>query len=591
MGLEVWWKAQHFKTYWRGSDGQHCHRTPPSIFLAVQIDVHIRSTNSSLVRKLPPSVAEMPAKNKGSSTKPKEAAAAGSKTQTPAPAPEKQPRTIRELEWQRYWSINPLHKIVEEKGIAALSPIDKRNYLNLELIRTPGQLEKLSKKSQKQLWKELSEASLSLREGVRPTENKWGFDKHGRNVGDYTIEEYNKYRAKQTRLSNLKTQSWLWGIEREGATLGIIKFFSEEPCTCTEDDIEEERALRREMAALNEDLYGISTGVYATDPDWDDVAPLYQDEPAGALAAIAYPDDYAEAMGYLRAVMAHKEHTPRCLKLTEHIINMNPAHYTVWLYRFNIVKALKISIPDEISWLNDVAREKLKNYQIWHHRQLLLDEYYDEIQSDQTVLDELRLSELAFLDDILTKDNKNYHVWSYRQYMVRKLDLWNSETELESIEDWIEEDVRNNSAWSHRFCLVFSNPTYTTLKSHSTEHDPLIPANIIDREIIYAQMKIDLAPQNQSPWNYLRGVLVKGGRPLSSVQEHVGSFIVNLGSTGKDEEAEEIKSSHALDLLADICQETGDIDMARLCLRRLAEKWDPIRKGYWEYRAKLLTQE
>lgn len=48
------------------------------------------------------------------------------------------------------------------------------------------------------------------------------------------------------------------------------------------------------MAALKRDLYGEITGSLAQDPEWDDVIPIPQNEPEGALAQIAYPDDYAE---------------------------------------------------------------------------------------------------------------------------------------------------------------------------------------------------------------------------------------------------------------------------------------------------------
>lgn len=133
-------------------------------------------------------------------------------------------------------------------------------------------------------------------------------------------------------------------------------------------------------------------------------------------------------MAYLRAVMAAKEHSPRALQLTDHIISMNPAHYTVWLYRFAIIEALNISIPDEIAWLNEVSLEHLKNYQIWNHRQLLLDHYYPAIASDAEAVRDLARSESDFIAQMLALDAKNYHVWSYRQYLVRKLGqaLWPS---------------------------------------------------------------------------------------------------------------------------------------------------------------------
>jgi len=70
---------------------------------------------------------------------------------------------------------------------------------------------------------------------------------------------------------------------------------------------------------------------YHDNTAWDDVEPLPQDDGGlHPLAAIAYSEEYSEAMGYLRAVMARNEFSERVLGLTEHIISMNPAHYTVW---------------------------------------------------------------------------------------------------------------------------------------------------------------------------------------------------------------------------------------------------------------------
>lgn len=75
-------------------------------------------------------------------------------------------------------------------------------------------------------------------------------------------------------------------------------------------------------------------GKYANDPEWAYVTPipLNEGEEAGAqpLATIAYPTEYLEATSYLRAVMAANEMSERALRLTQDIIAMNPAHYTVW---------------------------------------------------------------------------------------------------------------------------------------------------------------------------------------------------------------------------------------------------------------------
>lgn len=290
-------------------------------------------------------------------------------------------------------------------------------------------------------------------------------------------------------------------------------------------------------------------------------------------------------MAYLRAVMQAKEYSPRCLRLTEYIIGMNPAHYTVWLYRAANVFALKLPIPDEMAWLNRVALENLKNYQIWHHRHLLVENYFPAIAADPAAIEAFATQERLFLQKILAEDTKNYHVWSYRSYLVGKLNLFGSVEELRAIEAMIDDDVRNNSAWSHRFFLVFSNPEHATSGVAATEADPKVPAAVVDREVEYAQQKIRLAPQNQSGWNYLRGVLVKGGRKLGTVEEFASGFVKGLG---EGEDGEDVLSTHALDLLAEIYAEKGDKERADLSLRRLGQKWDRIRVGYWEWRRKCL---
>jgi protein farnesyltransferase/geranylgeranyltransferase type-1 subunit alpha len=77
-------------------------------------------------------------------------------------------------------------------------------------------------------------------------------------------------------------------------------------------------------------------GKYTTSPSWADIQPIPLDDGSedgqGAipLAVIAYKPEYVEATSYLRAVMAVNEMSERVLQLTEDVIMMNPAHYTVW---------------------------------------------------------------------------------------------------------------------------------------------------------------------------------------------------------------------------------------------------------------------
>ena len=72
-------------------------------------------------------------------------------------------------------------------------------------------------------------------------------------------------------------------------------------------------------------------GKYSDSEEWEVIVPVPQDDGGpNPLAAIAYTEEYSEAMSYLRAVMAKDEKSERILGLTEDIIHMNPAHYTVW---------------------------------------------------------------------------------------------------------------------------------------------------------------------------------------------------------------------------------------------------------------------
>ena len=115
---------------------------------------------------------------------------------------------------------------------------------------------------------------------------------------------------------------------------------------------------------------------YSTSAAWSDIDPIPLSQPADPtldLACIAYSDSYLEATSYLRAVMAVNEISERAISLTADIIAMNPAHYTVWLYRAKVLIELgekngdlNERLQEELEWLTTVARKNLKNYQIWY---------------------------------------------------------------------------------------------------------------------------------------------------------------------------------------------------------------------------------
>ncbi|KAF2262543.1 protein prenylyltransferase [Lojkania enalia] len=300
---------------------------------------------------------------------------------------------------------------------------------------------------------------------------------------------------------------------------------------------------------------------YHDDPEWADIEPIAQEDGGPhPLAAIAYTDEYSEAMGFLRAVMVNNEYSERVLGLTEHIIKMNAAHYTVWLYRAKVLEQLGADLRREIAWLNPTALKHLKNYQIWNHRQTII----DKLGSPE--------GESEFISTMLEQDSKNYHVWSYRQWLVQRFDLYTDE-ELKWTENMIEEDVRNNSAWNHRFYLVVGK-----------KDGQAVPEDAVQRELEYAKAAIRKAPQNQSPWNYLRGILRHNKLPIAMIK----GFALEFADV---EKPDDVYSSHALDTLVDIYAEEEDKkEEAKKALELLATRYDPIRKQYWNYRKGLLGQ-
>ena len=303
-------------------------------------------------------------------------------------------------------------------------------------------------------------------------------------------------------------------------------------------------------------------GKYAEDPAWADVTPLPTEEGGpNPLAAIAYSDEYEETMSYLRAVMAANEFSPRVLDLTEDLIDMNPAHYTVWLYRAQCLFAINSDLHQELQWLSETALDHQKNYQIWHHRMLIVDK-----------LDECE-GEADFVEQMFEKDAKNYHVWSYRQWMVRRFGLW-EKGELEFTEKLLEKDVRNNSAWNHRWYVI---------NGREQDGEPgIMGKKIREREIEFAKTAVAKAPHNQCPWNYLRGIARKTGMPLTSLKDFVDQY-------ASVEQPDAVRSSYALDLIAEIlAEEEGSKQQAAVALDMLAAKYDPIRKNYWKYRKGML---
>jgi hypothetical protein len=102
-------------------------------------------------------------------------------------------------------------------------------------------------------------------------------------------------------------------------------------------------------------------------------------------------------------------------------------------------------------------------------------------------------------------------------------------------------------------------------------------------------------------------VLKRAGRPLSSIESFAKEFVptahdltkstdnLTLHTPSKNnttESPDEVPtvSIHALDVLAEINAQKNP-ELAKQCLRQLAEKYDTMRKGYWEFRIERMGQQ
>lgn len=147
-----------------------------------------------------------------------------------------------------------------------------------------------------------------------------------------------------------------------------------------------------------------------------------------------------DTLGYFRAIVHSHELSERALSLTKDVINLSPANFTAWQYRRQCLRALNKDLVEELKENAKMVVNVPKNYQIWFHRQSLIQDcgYIEE--------------ELSLVRRVLSSDSKNYHAWQHRQWVLQFTN--NYSDELEFVDELINEDVRNNSAWNQRWFVL-----------------------------------------------------------------------------------------------------------------------------------------
>ena len=295
--------------------------------------------------------------------------------------------------------------------------------------------------------------------------------------------------------------------------------------------------------------------------EWKDVQPVHIDEGPDPVVFIKFTEEFKDLMSLFRAVAASGERSPRVLSLTEEIIDISPAHYTVWYHRQLVCQALGRSWRDELKWCSLLADDNPKNYQIWQHRRWCLN---CGISSGEFAAADAQC-ELDFLSDFLTnpdhRDHKNYHAWSNRQWLLRSC---HASFKLPFDIDFgfclkmIKLDVFNNSAWNHwHFCLR-GGPS-GSFKELPTE------------AILFACEVLRARADNESPWSFIRGCFPEGVL-FASFQPLIDTVSFVL--------IQEPRCRFALEMHAIIAAQSGDTAAAASRYLALSEV-DTTRKGYW----------
>ena len=304
---------------------------------------------------------------------------------------------------------------------------------------------------------------------------------------------------------------------------------------------------------------------------FEDVTPIEQDEGPSPVAKIDYSNEFRILMDTFRGILHIGEKSRRVYNLTGNILDHNPANYTVWHYRRDVIREImnnyiinkmvgRSIIDEELIFMDKFSNENPKNYQIWHHRRALIEimNNYEKYQDTDNV-NLIIKNELDFCEKVCDIDSKNYHAWAHRQWILKTYNYWDGE--IQYVDKMLTNDYRNNSAWNQRWFVI-----------HNSNSN--IPFNeILENELKFTFNSIQTIKFNESSWNYLRGLANKYPEIKNYIKEFCSTLINDT----------EYNNHFAIALYADFKEQ----DNTKESLEESEQLYlhlsviDPIRKKSW----------
>lgn len=317
-----------------------------------------------------------------------------------------------------------------------------------------------------------------------------------------------------------------------------------------------------------EDINKLNTAkeILEIEEQFQDLTPVRQFTSEVKILQIDY-EEYTEVINdYFRAILQTNEISKRSYSLTKRLILDSATNYMAWYHRRQCIDKLELDLEEEIIFVDSITEENQKNYQIWHHRKIIAEK------------SQIHKYERPIIERIFIEEPKNFHAWCHRIWVVRRFNLYEDHEE-EFVDLMISRDIRNNSAWNYRYFLITQAP------------DNL--QRTLEKEIDYALDKITQDIDNESAYNYLRGVFTS--KLLNKENKKLSEFKLIEEACCKIVKSNE-KCHHALSLLFDYyasllecsnddSSKDGITEKITWYLDRLAEV-DYIRRKYWLWKKK-----